>query len=376
MSDTENKSIDTNNSKKKDENDIIFFDFTKIFNNIQKEKLKTKENKLEVKKTNFDNLKPIKYLKKNDLKLLNSIDGLIKICIKYKNLNNPDIQKLILIEKDLNELNSLIGMKKLKDMICSQILYFIQENHEQKKENTMCFNTVLYGEPGCGKTTIAKILGNIFLKLGYLENNNFIIAKRSDLVGEYLGKTAIKTQKLIDKASVLMIDEVYSLGSDSSTDSFSKECIDTLNQNLSEKKFICIIAGYEKDVKKYFFSKNKGLERRFPWVFRIDKNTPNDLYLIFLKFIKDNDFYFMKKDQKKLVDFFSYNYKYFKYNGGSLKNFFDKVKINFFSSSFGRKKNSKKTININHIYNSFEVYKKFENKCNEEESKPPPGLYI
>ena len=372
----EDKSVDTNSNKNNNENDIIFFDFTKILNNIStnKEIIPKKEKEPELKKTNFDENKQTKYIKKTDMKFLYSIEGLIKLCEKYKTLNNPDIQKLLLIENELNEINNLIGMINLKIMLCKQILYFIQDN----QDNNMSFNTVLYGDPGSGKTTVAKIMGNIFLKLGYLKNNKFIIAKRSDLVAGYLGQTALKTQKIIDKAEggVLFIDEVYSLGSNSSTDSFSKECIDTLNQNLSEKNIICIIAGYEDDIKKHFFSKNAGLERRFPWAFTIDKNTPKDLYFIFLKFINENGFYFMKKDTDKLINFFSYNYSYFKYNGGSLKNFFDKLKIHFFQSSFGRKKNKKNTINIEHIYDTFKIYKKYENKCNDVPSPPPFGMYI
>lgn len=372
---TEDKSIDTNNKNNNNDNDIIFFDFSKILNLTANNN--SKKELPQIKKTNFDSNKPIKYIKKSDIKLLYTIPGLINICNKYENLNNQDVQKLLLIKEDLNDINNLIGMSNLKKMLCKQILYFIQ-NNSGNKENYMSFNTVLYGEPGSGKTTVAKIIGNIFLKLGYLENNKFIIAKRSDLIAGYLGQTALKTQKIIDKAEggVLFIDEVYSLGNKSNSDSFSKECIDTLNQNLSEKNFICIIAGYEKDIKKYFFSKNAGLERRFPWAFTIDKNSSYDLYLIFLKFLKDENFYFYKKDNVKLIEFFSINKDYFKYNGGSLKNFFDKLKIYYFQNLFGRKKNNKNTININHIYESFLIYKKYENKCSSEISPPPFGMYI
>lgn len=363
---TKTKNTNTSND------DIIIFDFNQMINTLSLEKSnKTDEKK--IKKTNFDSSKKIKYIKKSDIKLLHSISGLLTICKKYKNYNNQDIQKLLLVTDELYEINNLIGMTILKKMLCKQILYFIQN----KSNASISFNTVLYGEPGCGKTTIAKIIGNIFLKLGYLESNKFIIAKRSDLIAGFLGQTAIKTQKLIDKANggVLFIDEVYSLGS-SGSDSFSKECIDTLNQNLSEKNFICIIAGYKKDIKEHFFSKNSGLERRFPWAFTIDKNNSYDLYLIFLKFLKDNDFYFKKSDNDELIHFFSINKDYFKYNGGSLKNFIDKLKIYYFQTLFGRKKNNNNIINMFHINETFNIYKNFENKCSTEVSKPPIGMYI
>lgn len=364
----------TNNDN--DDNEIIFFDFTQIVNNLNKKKI--------IKKTstppptniniNFSPDKPIKYIFNYDIKHLHTIEGLLLLCNKYKNINNKEIQTLILIENELNDINNLIGMTELKKMLCKQILYFIQID----KPKSMLFNTVLYGEPGSGKTTIAKIIGNIFLKLGYLQNNNFIIAKRSDLIAGYLGQTAIKTQKIIDSAEggVLFIDEVYSLGNDGNNDSFSKECIDTINQNLSEKNFICIIAGYEDDVKKFFFSKNKGLERRFPWIFTIDKTKPYDLYLIFIKFIEKDNFKFKKNDTNKLILFFKNNSDYFKYNGGSLENFFNKVKINFFQNFFGRKKKIIHVLDIDIINETFNIYKLYENNGIIKETPPPFGMYI
>ena len=96
------------------------------------------------------------------------------------------------------------------------------------------------GEPGTGKTELGNILGKIYLAVGALKNDVFRVVKRSDLIAGYLGQTAIKTQKVIDQCTggVLFIDEAYSLGNSEQRDSFSKECIDTLNQNLSEKKFM------------------------------------------------------------------------------------------------------------------------------------------
>ena len=367
------KTTNTNNND--DDGEIIFFDFTQIMNNINKKKpIKQIEIQDEKPKINFDISKPIKYIQKKDMKYFSDINGLLFLCEKYKKLNNIDVQKLILIKDDLLNIQKLIGMENLKKMLCKQILYFIQHD----KKNNMLFNTVLYGEPGSGKTTVAKIIGNIFLNLGYLNNNRFIIAKRSDLIAGYLGQTALKTQKIIDKAEggVLFIDEVYSLGNEGSNDSFSKECIDTLNQNLSEKNFICIIAGYENDVKKFFFSKNAGLERRFPWVFTIDKTNPYDLYLIFLNFLEKEKFVFKRTDINKLILFFKQNKDFFKYNGGSLENFFNKIKINYFHNLFGRKKTIRKTINIQDIYDTFEIYKKYENNCTETPSPPPFGMYI
>ena len=117
-----------------------------------------------------------------------------------------------------------------------------------KNRNGEYLHTIITGNPGCGKTSVAKIIGNIYANLKILsrKKNVFKIAYRDDFVAEYLGQTAIKSRKFLESClgGVLFIDEVYSLGSGSNgekTDSFAKECIDTLNQNLSENgdKFIC-----------------------------------------------------------------------------------------------------------------------------------------
>lgn len=364
---------------KKDDKDKILVDISSIFGkfkNNKKEEEIIEFNFEQEQEKQFDKELPEKFLKKKDLNLLNNIEGLLEICRKYQKINNRDIIQLIKIEPELQELNDMIGLKEVKKMVCSQILYIIQNS---KNEDMM--HTVLYGLPGCGKTTLGKILGKIFLRIGYLKNNKFIIAKRSDLIAGYLGQTAIKTQKIIDKASggVLFIDEVYSLGSDSKTiDSFAKECIDTLNQNLSEnRKFICIIAGYEEDVKKCFFKKNSGLERRFPWVYKIDNITSKQLNLIFLNFLKKKQWSFNKDETKDLEKFFYKNRDNFPFNGGSIETFFSKLKINYYQVRFGRKrlKRDKKIINMKDILNAFEIYKKYENKRIEKDL-PPLGMYV
>tara|TARA_B110000285_G_C15131865_1_gene624144 strand:- start:624 stop:1862 length:1239 start_codon:yes stop_codon:yes gene_type:complete len=359
--------------------EIIIFDLTKIFTKTIENNPEELEYEIEEEEEEdllkFDEDLPEKFLKKKDLELLTTITGLLKICKKYKKINNKDIITLMKIQPELEELNEMIGLKEVKKMITSQILYVIQN----EKNNDM-MHTVLYGLPGSGKTSLGKILGKIFLRLGFLKNNKFIIAKRSDLIAGYLGQTAIKTQKIIDKASggVLFIDEVYSLGSNSkSTDSFSKECIDTLNQNLSEKRdFICIIAGYEEDVKRCFFKMNPGLERRFPWVYKIDEVTAKELNLIFLIFLKKKGWSFNKNELTDLEKFFYKNREDFPFNGGSIETFFSKLKINYYQLRFGRKRLKKdvKMINMLDILKTFEIFKKYENK-RIEKNVPPFGMY-
>ena len=261
----------------------------------------------------FENLKSIDHIigMKNDPNRFNYFSNL-----KYKKLYNliPSLEKL----------QKVIGMKRVKEDVFKMICYFIHGLNGTGELN----HCVITGPPGVGKTTLASILGDIYLGLGFLKNNNFIVAKRSDLIGKYCGHTAVQTQEVIDKAEggVLFIDEVYSLGNPGKRDVFTKECIDTINQNLTEKgdKFLCIIAGYEDDVEKCFFAYNKGLERRFPLRFKIDKYDSNELLLILKKFT--NEEFWKIEDDKFILKLLKDNKDLFKYYGGDMKILFQNAK--------------------------------------------------
>ena len=211
--------------------------------------------------------------------------GLYEINGKKYSINLETLNKLV---NPLTKLKNTIGMDKVKSGIFDMILYYLQ-NFETKNNNML--HTIIEGPPGVGKTMVGRIIGEIYAALGIIPSNKFKLVKRTDLIGEYVGHTAHKTQKAIDEANggILFIDEAYSLGSDEKKDTFSKECIDTINQNLSEnkKKFICIIAGYPQELENCFFSYNLGLKRRFPFKYTIDGYTSTEMYNIFIKMIND-----------------------------------------------------------------------------------------
>ena len=152
---------------------------------------------------------------------------------------NIDLKSLHNIQFELNKLNNMIGMTDLKKTILYQLLYFIQRLHESKHTSDFK-HTVIYGPPGTGKTEIAEIIGTLYSKLGILKKNVFKKVTRSDMIAGYLGQTAIKTKNVIEDSlgGVLFIDEAYSLAPDSSdnNDSYSKECLDTLCEALSNHK--------------------------------------------------------------------------------------------------------------------------------------------
>ena len=164
-------------------------------------------------------------------KNINSIDDVIKLETHGNKIyHDPKLVKLVNIIPPLKKLNNMVGLSEIKAQIFDHILYFVQDLN--KKE---LFHTVVSGPPGVGKTELGKILGGIYLGLGILKNDTFRVVKRSELVGKYLGHTAAQTQEIIDecKGGVMFIDEAYSLGNEEKRDSFSKECLDTINQNLS-----------------------------------------------------------------------------------------------------------------------------------------------
>lgn len=211
--------------------------------------------------------------------------GLYEINGKKYPINLETLNKLV---GPLTKLKNTIGMEKVKSGIFDMILYYLQ-NFETKNNNML--HTIIEGPPGVGKTMIGRIVGEIYAALGIIPSNKFKLVKRTDLIGEYVGHTAHKTQKAIDEANggVLFIDEAYSLGASDKKDTFSKECLDVINQNLSEnkKKFICIVAGYPHELENCFFSYNPGLKRRFPFKYSIDGYTSDEMYEIFMKMIND-----------------------------------------------------------------------------------------
>lgn len=241
--------------------------------------------------------------------------------------SDPNQKKLV---SYLHELNNMIGMTTLKEQIVNQILFFMQD----LQEPGMFLHTVLYGSPGSGKTSCCHILAKIYSCMGILKTDKVVKASRADLVGKYLGSTAIKTKEILNSANggVLFLDEVYSLGNKEQTDSFSKECIDTINEYLSEHvdEFICIIAGYKQEVDECFFKYNPGLERRFPWKFTIDDYKVDELYKIMQIQLKLTGWSFDSTDEsleKYVTKLISDNKKYFTGNGGDTRNLIDKCKI-------------------------------------------------
>lgn len=313
---------------------------------------------------------------------IQNLDELIefsdKITLKDVTKYNFDVRTLYYLNKPLKKLKKMIGMHKVKKNIVDQILFHLQG---LDNTNNHMMHTVIYGPPGVGKTELGKILGEIYCELNILDHNNykFNVIKRSDLVGRYLGETSIKTQTVIDncKGGVMFIDEVYSLGSSENRDSFAKECIDVLNQNLSEAKseFICIIAGYKESVDKHFFAQNAGLERRFPYRYIIEDYCAQELKEIFLGLITKCDWKILN-EQEITSEFFEKNKAYFKFNGGDLENYLEQVKIAHSRRVFGLHQDEKKILTSKDFELGFQTFKlNNEQKKTETDNNIPYQMY-
>jgi stage V sporulation protein K len=245
---------------------------------------------------------------------------------KFHFVNDEKFLKLYNLIPSLEELDKIIGMSNVKETIFKSICYFIHGINNNQELN----HVMIFGPPGVGKTTIAQIIGKIYLELGFLENDKFKVASRSDLVAKYLGQTAIKTQEVIDSVigGVLFIDEVYSLGNKEGRDSFAKECIDTINLNMTRKEpWLLIVGGYKEDIYDSFMSYNKGLERRFTVKLEINDYTPEELYQILLKFIKEENFTI--ENNAITVSDIEENKSNFKHFGGDMRKLYKRAKENY-----------------------------------------------
>jgi len=183
--------------------------------------------------------------------------------------NEQDKQRARKLEDLLEELDSLVGLEPVKKLIL-EIQAFVEIRRRRAKENLatepLVLHSIYRGNPGSGKTTVARLAARIFKEMGLLEKGHIIEVERADLVGEYIGHTAHKTRELIKRAigGVLFIDEAYSLARGGEKD-FGKEAIDTIVKNMEEHKenLILILAGYKEEM-DWFLETNPGLRSRFP----------------------------------------------------------------------------------------------------------------
>lgn len=203
------------------------------------------------------------------------------------------------------EFSSFIGMEKIKKTI-KEIYATITINKKREQLGLIASKQVLHmlfkGNPGTGKTSVARTLAKIYHDMNFLSKGHFIEAERADLVGEYIGQTAQKTRAIIQKAQggVLFIDEAYSLARGGEKD-FGKEAIDTLVTHMenNHKDFVLILAGYPSEMER-FLSLNPGLKSRFPFILDFPDFDINQLVDVAKNMVSEREYRFTKEAEWKL----------------------------------------------------------------------------
>jgi Holliday junction resolvasome RuvABC ATP-dependent DNA helicase subunit len=271
---------------------------------------------------------------------------------------NIDLKALHNIKPELKQLNSMIGLESVKTSILRQLMYFLQGFADDPKDGDYK-HTVLTGPPGTGKTEIARILGNMYSKIGMLKSNVFKKVTRTDLVAGYLGQTAIKTRKVLDDCmgGVLFIDEAYSLQYD---DSYAKECVDTLCEALSDNKndLMVIIAGYQSELDNTFFRINSGIRSRFIWRFDIEPYGTKELFLIFKHLATSRNW---SVDENLKQKWFETNKQFFKDNGRSMEQLFSYSKISHAQRIYGKDISLRKMLTCEDLQEGLSLYKEYGN---------------
>lgn len=225
-----------------------------------------------------------------------------------EDINKPDSTTPAPEESDrtgaVDELDSLIGLESVKKDVRSLANFIkLQQKRDQSglKSSNISYHCIFTGNPGTGKTTVARIIADIYKELGVLKNGQLIETDRSGLVAEYVGQTATKTNEIIDKAldGVLFIDEAYTLVG--GENDFGKEAIATLLKRMEDDRdrLIVILAGYTNEMEG-FLDQNPGLRSRFSRYIDFPDYSAEELCRIFALLAKKNDYYYSDETSKLL----------------------------------------------------------------------------
>ncbi len=225
--------------------------------------------------------------------------------------------------------SGIIGLDSIIKEIFS-IFALIQINEIKKQRNIpikkQALNMIFYGNPGTGKTTIARKVSKMFQNINYLSKGHLVEIDRSDLIGEYVGQTSIKTKRILEEArgGVLFIDEAYSLYNEEYND-FGNEAIDIILKFVEDhhEDFVVILAGYKEKI-EVMLNNNKGLNSRFPIKLFFEDYTIDELKQIFSYTIKTNSYNYSKNLEKKFHNYLnqliSKNSPLLTYNGRFIRN--------------------------------------------------------
>lgn len=229
----------------------------------------------------------------------------------FKPSSLPKEKQAIVVEREqaleqlFQELNKLVGLSSVKQLV-KEIQAFVEIQQRrlalQLVSQPVVLHQIFMGNPGTGKTTVARIIGKMFKEMGVLSKGHLVEVERADLVAEYIGQTAQRTRDNLKKAAggILFIDEAYSLARGGEKD-FGKEAIDTLVKTMEDRRsdLIVILAGYS-DPMKEFLQTNPGLRSRFPITIEFPDYTSYELFQIAESMLDDRQYNLNKEARRKL----------------------------------------------------------------------------
>ena len=211
----------------------------------------------------------------------------------------------------MNELNQLVGLPKVKEEVRRLVIY--QKIQAKRKESGLkvpkrTLHMAFMGNPGTGKTTVARIVGRMYYQLGLLSKGHFTEVSRTDLIAGYQGQTALKVKNVIEKAKggVLFIDEAYSITENDNTDSYGRECLTELTKALEDSRddLIVIVAGYTEPM-NHFFESNPGLRSRFNYFINFENYSSTELIDILETLAKKDDYQLSVELKERLSSYFT-----------------------------------------------------------------------
>lgn len=211
----------------------------------------------------------------------------------------------------LDELDSLVGLRQVKEKVNDLIAY--QKVQKLRKENNLytakgTLHLAFMGNPGTGKTTVARIVGRVYKQIGLLSKGHFVEVSRTDLIAGYQGQTALKVKKVIEKAKggVLFIDEAYSITENDHSDSYGRECLTELTKALEDYRddLVVIVAGYTEPMNK-FFESNPGLKSRFNTFIEFEDYSVEELETILDRMCVENDYMLADETKESIKEYLS-----------------------------------------------------------------------
>ena len=295
------------------------------------------------------NIKVLDYITETYPKSEESFTTYVDNLYKYISFNKdvPEVEKMKSVDEVFEELNELVGLEKVKESLHDLVDLITLKNKtkDDLKINNVNLHMVFLGNPGTGKTTVARMIGSILYNLKYIKQNKLIEVSSKDLVAEYVGQTAVKTMNVVEKAmgGILFIDEAYALADKNGENTYNGECIAALIKAMEDYRdnLVVIFAGYTKEMQD-FLDSNSGIVSRIGYTLEFDDYTNEELIQIFKGMVKKAGF-ILDEDAVEVVNKLIDENRDTKNFGNArfVRNMFEKTVINHARNTKNNKRKDK-----------------------------------